>query len=66
MKILSHHQKLYQTDLIKRVVNEDFVLPSEILPHSIYSRLNHVHLKKEFYFFQMRPMLHIFELEKTE
>ena len=74
MKILSHHQKFYQTYLIKRIENEDFVRSSKILPGSISdetrtklrSRLNHVQLKKELYFFQMRPMLHIFALEKTE
>ena len=74
MKILFNHQKVYQTDLIKRIENEDFVILSKILPDSISdqtrtkvrSRLNHVQLKKELYFFQMRPMLHIFALEKTE
>ena len=59
MKILSHHQKFYQTDLIKRIENEDFVRSSKILPDSISdktrtkirSRLNHVQFKKELYFF---------------
>ena len=54
MKILSHHQKFYQTYLIKRIENEDFVRSSKILPDSIsdetrtkiHSRLNHVQLKK--------------------
>ena len=55
MKILFNHQKVYQTDLIKRIENEDFVISSKILPDSISdetrtkirSRLNHVQLKKE-------------------
>ena len=53
MKILLHHQKFYQTDLIKRIENEDFVRSSKILPDSIsdetrtkiHSRINHVQLK---------------------
>ena len=69
MKILFHHQKFYQTDLIKRIENEDFVRSSKIILDSISDQtrtLNHVQLKKELYFFQMRPRFYIFALEKTE
>ena len=54
MKILFHHQKFYQTDLIKRIENEDFVRSSKIILDSISDQtrtLNHVQLKKELYFF---------------